>query len=133
MAAWRQAQTRPAPLPEAFWVSAAALARTLGFSRVARTLGLGYYQLRDRLAPTVPAGFVELSPPAQPTPVAAAMVVELRDGGGGQLTVRLAHDPATLRALAADVLHRQACVSQPPERRKLGGYENDSPKIRNHP
>ena len=106
VAAWRQAQTRPAPLPEAVWVQAAALARILGVSRVARTLGLGYYQLRDRLAPTVPAGFVELSPPTQPTPAAAAMVVELRDGGGGQLTVRLAHDPATLRALAADFWRR---------------------------
>ncbi len=113
MAAWRQTETRPEPLPEAFWVQAAALARTFGVSRVARTLGLGFYLLRDRVEPVVPADFVELFPPAAPAPAAPApsaaantVVVELRDAAGAQLSVRLAHDPAPLRALAADFWRR---------------------------
>jgi hypothetical protein len=105
---WRQAQTSRSPLPDELWDLAAALARTHGVSRVARTLGLSFYKLRRRLEPAVPAGFVELAPLPLPVPGSQGgeCVVELRDGRGGQMTLRLAHDGATLRALAADFWRR---------------------------
>lgn len=85
---------------------AAALARTHGVSRVARTLGLSFYKLRQRLGPAVPAGFVELPPLAVSGSQSGECVVELRDGRGGQMTLRLASEGPTLLALAADFWRR---------------------------
>jgi hypothetical protein len=69
-------------------------------------LGLSFYKLRQRRGPANPTGFVELAPLAAPGATAGECVVELRDGRGGQLTLRLAHDGGTLRALAADFWRR---------------------------
>ncbi len=48
--AWRRQQRKRAPLPEAVWRSAAALARRLGVSPDSRTLRLNYYKLTRRTA-----------------------------------------------------------------------------------
>jgi len=104
--AWRQGQTSRAPLPGDFWELAAAQARAHGVSRVARTLGLSFYKLRQRLRPGAPPGFVELPPLAAPGSRAGECVVELRDGRGGGLTLRLASDAPALLALAAGFWRR---------------------------
>ena len=66
---WRRRQRGRARLPDSVWRSAAALARSLGASHVARTLGLGYYKLKRRMCQGAdgqpvdppPALFVELA------------------------------------------------------------------------
>jgi hypothetical protein len=102
-------------MPEALWTAAVAAARVHGIAAVARGAGLGYAGLQQRCAPPparhaseVPhAGFVALPQfqtehPADGIP-ATHTVVELRDGQGAQVTVRLgpgARDVVDVAALA---------------------------------
>jgi len=105
LSAWRQKRTGRTRLPEAVWGAATDLARTQGPSLVARALRLDYYKLRQRLTgtssfPTVPATFVEV----KSAPLAGAdggeSSVELVDGTGARMTLRVRSDLATLVALA---------------------------------
>jgi len=104
-------------MPEALWETAIALAETEGVYRTARALSLNYQSLRARVAeaspevrraPTVPQGFVELSPPL---PLAATgssgPVLEWVDRGGAKLTIRLPAEPVIdVERLAVRLLER---------------------------
>lgn len=105
LTAWRREQSGRTRLPEVLWRAATDLARSQGLSRVARVLRLDYYKLRKRLAATssplaAPPAFVEL----KEAPVFEAgpgeSMVELSDGRGVTMTLRVRHDVATLVALA---------------------------------
>jgi hypothetical protein len=105
LSTWRRQQSGRVRLPEAVWLTAATLAQRHGASLVARTLHLDYYKLRQRSAgrssPTggVPA-FVELQ--AAPTlgPVCGDAAVELSDGTGARMTLRVRGELPTVVALA---------------------------------
>jgi len=112
LSAWRQKRTGRTRLPEAVWGAATDLARTQGPSLVARALRLDYYKLRQRLTgtssfPTVPATFVEV----KSAPLAGAdgdeSSVELVDGTGARMTLRVRSDLATLVALAQSFWRRR--------------------------
>lgn len=124
-AAWRRSRKRGEPIPSPLWDAAVALAGRWGVSRTARTLGVGYYSLGERLsawlakrAPLAAASaaslaFVELAPvapPASPAPSTPSpagdvrCVVEYQDASGARLRVELpalaACDlPALVRAM----------------------------------
>jgi hypothetical protein len=96
---WRSTRVKLWPMPAELWDEATVLARELGVHPVQRALKLNYESLRLRVEEgTSPIGsaeaaveFVELSG-AQllGLPVAAGPVIELSDGNGVRLTVRLA-------------------------------------------
>jgi hypothetical protein len=101
---WRSTRVKLWPMPERLWEEATALALELGVHPARCALGLNYESLRRRVEETVSARgsaearvgeFVELSG-AQllGLPAAAGPVVELSDGHGVRLTVRLAPDSA---------------------------------------
>lgn len=109
--AWRRRQTGRARLPKPLWHAATELARSRGPSIVARTLRLDYYKLRARLTSTPADGdatptFVEVKVPATATGSARGSVVELDDGTGARMTLRVGGDPATLVALAESFWRR---------------------------
>jgi hypothetical protein len=117
--AWRSAHARRGRrphLPEAAWKAAARLAQQHGVSRVARTLRVDYYRLRQRtIGPPRPIratarppelatspGFVEVPVP-WPVPtgsVPGTCTVELSDERGNRMTVRLAQAGPEVMALA---------------------------------
>ena len=86
---WRQSQGPRPRLPDELWDLAASLARIHGISRVARTLRISFQKLRGRLQPPAPSGFVELPPMGISGPAGRACVVELDDGRGARMTVRV--------------------------------------------
>jgi hypothetical protein len=116
--AWRRSQAGRARLPESLWRAAAELACSQGPSTVARTLRLDYSKLRERVAASAPAGvvapacrvealgarrrpdFVEVKLPARATGSTRESVVELADGTGARMRLRVSGDPTTLVALA---------------------------------
>lgn len=124
LATWRRRQSGRARLPEGLWRAAAELARGQGASTVARTLRLDYYKLRERVAASAPAvvvvpegraqapgvrrgpEFVEVKVATFPEVGAGESVVELCDGGGGRMTLRVGGDTATLVALAESFWRR---------------------------
>jgi hypothetical protein len=91
-AAWRQTRKRGERIPPALWKSAAKLAADYGLSRIATRLKLDYYALKkhvDRQSTddAATAAFVAL-PPASMT-LASECLIELEDGQGASLRVRL--------------------------------------------
>ena len=98
--AWRRTRQNRDRIPEPLWAAMAKLARTYGVSLVSGALRVDHYALKDRVvgsqkarsvsAPSPPT-FVELkAPPAsQPT----VWLVELEDGSGSKMTLRL--DPGS--------------------------------------
>jgi len=111
LSTWRRQQSGRARLPEAVWVSAATLAERHGASLVARTLHLDYDKLRQRLAgcssPTEGApAFVELQ--VAPTLGAAGgeAAVELSDGTGARMTLRVRGELSMVVALAESFWRR---------------------------
>jgi hypothetical protein len=109
----------PAPL----WEAAVAAARSHGVSAVVRETGIGYESLRQRCETTepsgeeagAPAGFVELAPMTAIGELCAVpaggAVVELRDGHGAQVTVRLGpggREVVDLSAVVATLWRREA-------------------------
>jgi hypothetical protein len=96
---WRSTRVKLWPMPAALWGEATVLARELGVHPVQRALRLNHESLRRRVEEaTFPRGsaeaageFVELSG-AQllGLPVSGGPVIELADGNGIRLTVRLA-------------------------------------------
>lgn len=107
---WRRTRLKRSPMPEALWEAAAQLARKHGLHPIARALGVNYQSLKrwvgrapggGRQVELSSAGFLELrmaellGPAAAPGPV-----VELADGEGRQLVIRLtAGDPLDVVAL----------------------------------
>jgi hypothetical protein len=84
-AAWRQANQRPRRIPEDLWAAAVGLCRFHPVSRVARTLGLGYHELKDRahqLSGFEPQ-FVEVS---APRPI-GTLRVDCMDGNGRHMHI----------------------------------------------
>jgi hypothetical protein len=112
LSAWRRQQSGRARLPEVLWSAARELARTHGPSLVARTLRLDYYKLQRRVSPTssglsAPPTFVQVS--AEPIGGAGAgeSSVELVDGTGARMTLRVPSDLATLVALVQSFWRRR--------------------------
>jgi hypothetical protein len=104
---WRGQQSGRKRLPRELWAKAVALAEVHGVSRTARTLGLQYGSLRQRLAaqgqgpskllPVRPA-FLELFPGRLMTSGLVG-TIKLDDGHGG--TMRLQVPGATMADWAA--------------------------------
>lgn len=96
---WRSTRVKLWPMPAELWDEATVLARELGIHPVQRALRLNHESLRRRVEGVTPARgsaeaageFVELSG-AQllGLPVLGGPVIELSDGDGVRLTVRLA-------------------------------------------
>ncbi len=95
---WRKTRSKRSPMPEELWQEAARLAQDQGISPIARQLGVGYASLKDRVeqapqpdedAPSQGGEFVELSAEQFLGQASKAAVVELADGDGRRLTVRL--------------------------------------------
>jgi hypothetical protein len=110
-------------MPTELWEAAVAAARTHGVSAVARGAGIGYSSLLQRSGARdatgreeaqTPAGFVELEPMsafgdlfAVPT---SGAVVELSDGCGAQVTVRLGpggREAVDVSAMVASLWRRE--------------------------
>jgi hypothetical protein len=88
---WRRMRPRSRPMPAALWEEAVGLARQLGAFRVKAALNLNYASLKERMASadaaaTPSPAFVELSGAQL---LASGSVVELSDGHGVRVTVRL--------------------------------------------
>ena len=94
--AWRQTRKHGERIPESLWEAAAKLAGTVGVGRLSRALGVGYYALKERAqhdrrasrSGHQAAAFIELPLPT-PTP-RSEYLVELEDGRGAKMTLRLA-------------------------------------------
>ena len=101
--AYRHSPRKERRLPESLWTQAAELARQYGVCRVQRALHLNYYALKQRaeefpasavepvraVPPNTSPAFVELKVPASSL-AGAATILELEDGSGRKLSVRLA-------------------------------------------
>lgn len=95
-------------MPDGVWIAAAALAPREGISHVSRTLGLDYYKLRRRSAPSpepsqpscVSPGFVELKVDEAVRGSGGPYQVELTGPHGLRMTIGLGCDTAAVIALA---------------------------------
>lgn len=92
--AWRQTRPRHARMPQELWREATELGEELGATTVQQTLSLNRAALLRRMKEREQADgndqtpvFVEL--PRVQAPPAADLVVELEDGAGGRMTLRL--------------------------------------------
>ena len=98
---WRGQKPRSRSMPEELWREASEAARSLGVSRVATALKVGYAKLRQRsgvegarmaarrpepLVPALNSQFVELS---NLSPIRDEAVVEVTVPDGTRLTIRL--------------------------------------------
>jgi hypothetical protein len=103
---WRQGRSRGARIPGALWDAAAEAAREYGVSKVAGTLRLDYYKLKERLesapersGPEPGNGRAFLEIPLYSS--AAECVFELEDAQGVRLRVAVkGASPAELEPLA---------------------------------
>jgi len=91
---WRRTRERRTAMPADLWTEAVALARSGRPYAVARVLGLNFDGLRRRMAEAAasappPGAFVELSGAQILGASVPGAVVELSDGDGVRLTVRL--------------------------------------------
>ena len=91
---WRRTRERRTAMPADLWTEAIALARSGRPYAVARVLGLNFDGLRRRMAEAAasappPGAFVELSGAQILGASVPGAVVELSDGDGVRLTVRL--------------------------------------------
>jgi len=90
---WRQARPKTRPMPAPLWEEAVCLARQHGVFRIKAALGLNFESLKERVERRSPASacasssFIEMSGAQL---LMAGSVVEVSDGHGRQLTVRLA-------------------------------------------
>jgi hypothetical protein len=111
LSSWRRQQSGRVRLPEAVWLSAASLAQRHGASLVARTLHLDYYKLRQRsVGRSSPTGatpaFVELQVAPTLDPSSGEAAVELSDGTGARMTLRVRGELPTVVALAQSFWRR---------------------------
>jgi hypothetical protein len=96
--AWRQTRKRGERIPESLWQAAAQLAGAFGAGRVSRALGVGYYALKERAeqgrepscSGPPPAAFIELPMSAPAWMAGNPCLIELEDGRGAKMTLRLA-------------------------------------------
>ena len=98
--AWRSTREPRDRIPEPLWGAMAKLARTYGVNPVSAALRVEYYALKDRVsgakkvrsvcAPSLPR-FVELKAPPVSQP--SGWLVELEDGSGNRMSLRL--DPGS--------------------------------------
>jgi hypothetical protein len=102
--AWREQRTGRGRIPRSLWALAIQLANVHGVSRTAAAPGLDYYGLKERAeavaseSPSSPPAFVEL--PA-PVPVGKQCLIELDNGAGATLRVRLiGYEAADVEALS---------------------------------
>ena len=114
---WRRTRKKRSPMPEPLWAAAVELAQSEGVYPIARALQLNYQSLQCRVATAssarrpgtgVPRGFVELNSavPIAPAPSSAGPVLELSDGHGATLTIRLPSASALdVAGLARAFLH----------------------------
>ena len=94
---WRKTRTANEHMPESLWEEATGLAKTFGVAAVQGILRIDYRGLKRRAlglptpspAPKSPPRFVEL-PPLMAVTRRAEHTVELEDGAGRRLTVRVA-------------------------------------------
>ena len=115
LAAWRQRRRHREAIPEELWRLIVPLARAHGVSPVAQALGLNYTTLKARTllgqtaaaATNGPGSFLEV--PVVGWPAAAACSLELEDGQGTKLTVRLAgSEPSAVLTLAQGLWRQRA-------------------------
>jgi hypothetical protein len=104
---WRQTRKRREHIPESLWQAMSELARGFGVGRVCRALGVGYHALKERVedsgkpnrSGSDQVAFVELPmsiPMPAPTPTRQSeCLVELEDGLGAKMTLRLAPGSGT--------------------------------------
>src|SRR5438105_1504464 len=94
--AWRQNRKEGEHIPENLWDAAIELAADFGVGRISRALGVGYHALKERAQASrdrsgfgnKPAAFIELPVPAPTARI--DYLVELEDGRGAKMTLRLA-------------------------------------------
>jgi hypothetical protein len=94
MLRWRQIRKPRQPIPNELWRSMSELARDYGVSRVCGALKVNYGALKNRVQGASSAAsakpgqaFVELGAPV--LPAAPGCVVDLEDGSGARMTLRL--------------------------------------------
>ena len=93
--AWRRTRKTRERIPESLWQGMTRLGRAFGVSRVCRVLGVEYYPLKERVHGTKKSGggrhghaaFIEL--PVPPPTTTSECLVELEDGLGAKMTLRL--------------------------------------------
>lgn len=118
---WRKRRPKNGPRPTELWAEAIVLARELGVTRVADSLGMNHGALSrrlelskvgnpSRLKKTALSQFVEFTPAATVTAGPAApqalTVIELTSAAGERLTVRVSHQ-VDLGALVANFQARR--------------------------
>jgi hypothetical protein len=104
---WRRTRKHRERIPEGLWQAMSELARGFGVGRVCRALGVGYHALKERVEDSGKpnrsrndqVAFVELPmpmPAPTPTPPRQSQcLVELEDGLGAKMTLRLAPGSGT--------------------------------------
>ncbi len=106
---WRKTRRKGSPMPEQLWLEAAGLAKSHGISRISQALRVGYEGLKRRTAKVErcgersrkTSGFVEVALP-EPATQESGPVVELSNGDGAKLTIRLpAHSSVDIGSLAS--------------------------------
>ena len=115
LTAWRQRRRHREAIPEELWRLIVPLAREHGVSPVPQALGLNYTTLKERTllgrtaAPATnrPRDFLEV--PVVGWPAGAACSLELEDGRGAKLTLRLAgSEPNAVLTLARGLWRQRA-------------------------
>jgi len=116
LTAWRQRRKVREPIPGSLWRAMVSLARRYGLSPVAQALKVNYTALKQHLmtsarAPGSGAGltakFVEV--PLTGWPGGSQCIIELEDGSGSKLTLRLAQaDGAHALAVAQGLWRHRA-------------------------
>ena len=115
LAAWRRQRRHREAIPDSLWRLIVPLAQAHGVSPVAQALRLNYTALKQRsvaggvtsAAGNPLGGFIEV--PVVGAPSATPWVIELEDGRGTKLTVRLAQgESATVLTLAQGLWRQRA-------------------------
>ena len=110
LTSWRKTRTTRGNIPAPLWDAAVEVAMEKGVHPVARALHLDYYRLKRRVlakgTKNGHPGFVELQ--LSPSAPSSGCTVELEDGHGVKMTVRLNGGSTTeLVALAQTFWRRQ--------------------------
>jgi hypothetical protein len=100
---WRRTRKHREHIPESLWQAMSELARGFGVGRVCRALGVGYHALKERVqdsgkpnrSSNDQAAFVELPMPTTTLTRQRECLVELEDGLGAKMTLRLAPGSGT--------------------------------------
>jgi hypothetical protein len=110
LSAWRRRKTGRSRIPDDLWIAATELAKIHGTGLVARVLRLDYYKLRERvcgMGPSLPgAAFVEVKGAELASMGPEESVIELSDGGGGRMSLRVRADLSMLTALVQSFWRR---------------------------